>query len=45
MVFMCKFKNEFIENFLFVIKKFYVILIVVFRINENNNVFRFVFVV
>lgn len=44
MVFMCKFKNEFIENFLFVIKK-YVILIVVFRINENNNVFRFVFVV
>lgn len=44
MLFMCKFKNEFIENFLFVIKK-YVILIVVFRINENNNVFRFVFVV
>lgn len=44
MLFMCKFKNEFIENCLFVIKK-YVILIVVFRINENNNVFRFVFVV
>lgn len=44
MLFMCKFKNEFIENFLFVIKK-YVILIVVFRINENNNVLRFVFVV
>lgn len=45
MGFICKFKNEFIKKFLFVIKKFYVILIVVFRINENNNVFRFVFVV